>query len=143
LFGPVTVLVSTRNQTAIVLRNGIEIGRSKVGVVGTESFGSQAYVVLDGQGSEKSRIVPDQMELNWMRVNAPDVAGMESIGLDTKAISRIVVPVDFAKHVYAELKTGSTLLLTDEAINLDGINNGMTVLTDESDAEHEAEDNGN
>ena len=28
-FGPVTVLISTRNQTVIALRNGIEIGRSK------------------------------------------------------------------------------------------------------------------
>lgn len=143
LFGPVTVLISTYNQTVIVLRNGIEIGRSKVGVVGKESFGSQAYVVLDGVSNQKSRIVPNQMELKWLRVNAPDAAGMESLGLDTKAISRIVVPVDFAKLVYGELKTGSTMLLTDEAIDLDGSNKGMTVLTDESDVEHEAEDNGN
>lgn len=143
LFGPVTVLISTQNQTVIVLRNGIEIGRSKVGVVGKEPFGSQAYMVLDGYGNQKSRIVPDQLELKWMRVNAPDAAGVETMGLDAKAISRIVVPVDFAKLVYAELKTGSTMLLTDENINLDGNNQGMTVLTDESDAEHEAEDNGN
>jgi len=140
LFGPITVLISTRHQTVIVLRNGIEIGRSKVGVVGKEAFGSQAYMVLDGVGTEKSRIVPDQMELKWLRVNAPDATGTESQGLDTKAISRIVIPVNFAKHVYAELKTGSTLLLTDEDINLDGTNQGMTVLTDETDEEHAMEE---
>ncbi len=55
-------------------------------------------MVLDGVGTEKSRIVPDQMELKWLRVNAPDDAGVESQGLDTKAISRIAVPVDFARQ---------------------------------------------
>jgi L,D-transpeptidase catalytic domain len=143
LFGPVTVLISTYNQTVIVLRNGIEIGRSKIGVVGKEPFGSQAYVVLDGVGTEKSRIAPDQMELKWLRVNAPNDAGVESEGLDSKAISRIAVPVDFARNVYSALRPGSSMLLTDEPITLDATMPGMTVLTDESDAEHEAEDNGN
>lgn len=143
LFGPVTVLISTYNQTVIVLRNGIEIGRSKIGVVGKQPFGSQAYVVLDGVGAEKSRIVPDQMEMKWLRVNAPNEAGVEAEGLDSKAISRIAVPVDFARHVYSALRPGSSMLLTDEPIALDAAMPGMTVLTDESDVEHEAEDNGN
>ena len=62
-------------------------------------------------------------------------------GLDQKAIQRIVVPVDFAKLVYSELRTGSTMLLTDEAINLNGTSTGMTVLTDESDFERAEEQN--
>lgn len=132
LFGPVTVLISTKNQLVIVLRNGIEIGRSKIGIVGKEPFGSQAYVVLDGESNEPSRIVPGQNELNWMQVNVPNGGAQIQTGLDTKAMQRIVVPVDFAKLVYTELKTGSTMLLTDEAINLDGNSTGMTVLTDET-----------
>ncbi len=132
LFGPVTVLISTKNQLVIVLRNGIEIGRSKIGIVGKEPFGSQAYVVLDGESNEPSRIVPGQNELNWMQVNVPNGGAQIQTGLDTKAMQRIVVPVDFAKLVYTELKTGSTMLLTDEAINLDGNSAGMTVLTDET-----------
>jgi hypothetical protein len=139
-FGPVTVLISTKNQLVIVLRNGIEIGRSKIGVVGTEPFGSQAYAVLDGTGNEKSRIVPNQLELNWLRVSVPGEAGRAaSTGLDKDAIRRIVVPVDFAKRVYGELRTGSSMLLTDEDINLDNSNQGMTVLSDESDEEHAKE----
>ena len=143
LFGPVTVLISTKNQITIVLRNGIEIGRSKIGVVGKEPFGSQAYMVLDGVSKERSRIVPDQNELNWMQVNVPDGSESLPVGLDPKAIQRIVVPVDFAKLVYSELRTGSTMLLTDEAISLDGVNTGITVLTDESDVEHSAEKSNN
>jgi hypothetical protein len=139
LFGPVTVLISTKNQLAIVLRNGIEIGRSKIGIVGKEAFGSQAYVVLDGESNVASRIVPGQNELNWMQVNVPNGGSQIQTGLDAKAMQRIVVPVDFAKLVYTELKTGSTMLLTDEAINLDGNSTGMTVLTDETGVE----DNGN
>ena len=140
LFGPVTVLISTKNQLVIALRNGIEIGRSKVGVVGTGAFGSQAYVVLDGLSVEKSRIVPDQMELNWMRINVPGNATQSiAIGLDPNSIRRIVVPVDFAKLVYAELQPGSSLLLTDEHINLEATTQGMTVLSDETDEEHAKE----
>ena len=35
--------------------------------------------------------------------------------LDRDAISRIAVPVDFAKLVYEQLKPGSSLLLTDQS----------------------------
>ncbi len=140
LFGPVTVLISTKNQLVIALRNGIEIGRSKIGVVGKEAFGSQAYVVLEGVSAEKSRIVPNQMELNWMRVNVPGNAAQTIVsGLDPNSIRRIVVPVDFARLVYNELQPGSSLLLTDEDINLDATTQGITVLSDETDEEHAKE----
>ena len=76
-------------------------------------------------------------------MNAPNEDGVETEGLDSKAISRIAVPVDFARNVYSALRPGSSMLLTDEPIALDAAMPGMTVLTDESDAEHEAEDNGN
>jgi hypothetical protein len=139
-FGPVTLVISTKKQLAIVMRNGIEIGRSKVGVVGKQPFGSQAYVVLDGQSKEASKIVPGQMELNWLRVNAASNPVAANAGLDANTIKRIVVPVDFAKLVYAELQPGSSLLLTDEDINLEATTQGMTVLSDESD-EQQAEEN--
>lgn len=137
-FGPVTVLISTRNQTIIAMRNGIEIGRARIGVVGKEPFGSQAYVVLDGVGDQPSRIVPDQMELKWLRVNASASGTVPAAGLDPVAIRRIAVPVDFARQLYPVLQPGSSLLLTDEPIALDGVQN-MTVLTDEPDTVHNAE----
>ncbi len=137
-FGPVTIVISTKNHTAIVLRNGIEIGRSKVGVVGNDAFGNQAYLVLEGQSKTQSRIVPGQLELNWLRVSA-DVNAAPSLGLDGSAIRRIVVPVDFAKAAYNVLRPGSSMLLTDEEINLDGSAQGMTVLSDETDEEHAKE----
>jgi len=59
-------------------------------------------------------------------------------GLDPAAIRRIAVPVDFARLLYSTLQSGSSLLLTDEPINLDGVQN-MTVLTDEPDTVHNAE----
>lgn len=141
LFGPVTVLISTRNNLVVVLRNGIEIGRSKVGVRGSDPFGSQAYVVLDGLSVEKSRIVPDQMELNWLRVNAGDTQSQENNGLDPNAVGRIAVPVDFARLTYATLKPGSSLLLTDEDINLEATTLGMTVLSDETNEDFQKEEN--
>jgi hypothetical protein len=139
LFGPVSVLISTKNQLVIALRNGIEIGRAKIGVLGSEPFGSQAYVVLEGEGREMSRIVPDRRELNWMQVNVSGGAAEPKAGLDASAMQRVVLPAEFARLLYPVLYPGSSLLLTDEDINLEGTSKGMTVLTDEPDEEHDLE----
>ena len=73
-----------------------------------------------------------------LRVNASASGVAPTAGLDPAAIRRIAVPVDFARLLYSTLQPGSSLLLTDEPINLDGVQN-MTVLTDEPDTEHNAE----
>ncbi len=138
-FGPMTVLVSTKDQRVIVLRNGIEIGRAKIGIVGDAPFGNQAYVVLDGDAGTPSRLVPDLPALNWLAIPLPGSdapAGSPAKGLDYEAVARIALPVDFAKLVYRELKPGSTLLLTDEHLSRANDGKGMTVLSDESDDSH-------
>jgi hypothetical protein len=134
-FGPLTMLISIKDQRLIVLRNGVEIGRAKIGVVGTEPFGNQAYVVLDGVSASPSLLVPDRPGLKWMNVSVPNVAASTvpvavNGSLDKDAISRIAVPVDFAKLVYEQLKPGSSLLLTDQSITKANSGQSLTVLTD-------------
>ncbi len=138
LFGPVTVVVSTRQHLAVVLRNGVEIGRTKVGVIPGAVVKDQAYLVLEGVSTQRSRIVPDHYELNWLRVSTEE-SEAPALGLDNGTLKNVVVPVAFAKQVYSILRPGSALLLTDGDINLDAPTQGMTVLSDETDAEHAAE----
>jgi hypothetical protein len=137
--GPMTVLISTRDQRAIVLRNGAEIGRARIGIAGTQPFGNQAYIVLAGTTSTPSLLVPGQPGLKWMNVSVPGVPdAAEHVVRDgvinKDAISRIAVPVEFAKLVYGQLKPGSTLLLTDGSITKSNSGQDMTVLTDSSTA---------
>jgi len=132
--GPLTVLISIKDQSIIVLRNGVEIGRARIGVVGSQPFGNQAYVVLDGKGATPSLLLPDRPSLKWMNVSVPNIdpsAKAASTGMmDKEAISRIAVPVEFSKLVYAQLKPGSSLLLTDQSITSSNSGKGMAVLTD-------------
>ena len=123
----------------MVLRNGIEIGRAKVGVVGSAPFGNQAYVVLAGKAATPSLLLPDRPGLKWMNVSVPSVPDAPGEAapkglMDKDAISRIAVPVDFARLVYEQLKPGSSLLLTDSSITKSNSGQGMTVLTDSTGA---------
>ncbi len=133
-FGPLTVLFSIKDRSMLVLRNGVEIGRSKIGVIGYQPFGNQAYIVLDGIGETPSLMVPGKPSLKWMNVSVPNVDANAKAaagqGLDRHAISRISVPEQFAALVYEQLKPGSSLLLTDQSITTDNSGKNMTVLTD-------------
>lgn len=137
-FGPVTVVVSTRQNLAVVLRNGVEIGRSKVGVIPNAVIKDQAYLVLEGESKQRSRIVPGRNELNWLQVST-EAGATPVLGLDGGTLKNVIVPIDFAKQVYSVLRPGSAMLVTHGDINLDTPTQGMTVLTDETDAEHDAE----
>jgi hypothetical protein len=133
--GPLTVLISIRDKRVIVLRNGAEIGRARIGVSGSEPFGNQAYIVLAGKASTPSLLVPDRPGLKWTNVSVPGVPDPSApvVGkgaIDKAAIDRISVPVAFAKSVYEQLKPGSSLLLTDGSITKANSGQDMTVLTD-------------
>lgn len=142
LVGPVSVLISTTDQRAIVMRNGIEIGRSKVGIVGKAPFGTQAYVLMEGERSEPSKLVPDKKAKNWMSIPMPGYAPspdkLKGPGtLDPAAVKRIAVPVDFARSVYDIIAPGTTLVLTDAQVLPRTTGKGVTVITAGAPADEE------
>jgi hypothetical protein len=135
--GAVSILISTTDQRAIVMRNGIEIGRSKVGIVGKEAFGTQAYVLMEGESTEASKIVPNKKAKNWMSIPMPgytstklsaDKAKLPGV-LDPAAVKRIAIPVDFARSVYDILTPGTTLVLTDAQVLPRTTGKDMTVIS--------------
>ena len=142
LAGAVAVLIRTTDQRAIVMRNGIEIGRSKIGVVGKAAFGTQAYVLMDGEGSEASKIVPNKKSKNWMSIPMAGYAVSADKAktpgtLDPAAVKRIAVPVDFARLVYDILTPGATLVLTDAQVLSRTTGKDMTVITAGAPADEE------
>jgi len=140
--GAVSILISTTDQRAIVMRNGIEIGRSKIGIVGKAPFGTQAYVLMEGERNEPSKIVPNKKAKNWMSIPMPGYAvnaeRLKTPGtLDPAAVKRIAVPVDFARSVYDILAPGTTLVLTDARVLPRTTGKDMTVITAGTPADEE------
>jgi L,D-transpeptidase catalytic domain len=140
--GPVSVLISTTDQRIIVMRNGVEIGRSKIGVVGKTAFGTQAYVLMEGERNEPSQIVPNKKAKNWMSIPMPGYAVSADKAktpgtLDPAAVKRVAIPVDFARSVYDALTPGSTLVLTDAQVLPRTTGKDMTVITSAPPADEE------
>jgi lipoprotein-anchoring transpeptidase ErfK/SrfK len=125
--GPLTIVFSTREQVAHVLRAGVEIGRVRVGVNGTAPEGTTAYVLLDGATGEESKILPGKPALRWQVVgdsSDPDRVASLADGFG----AGLVVPPAFAEKVYPLLAPGATVVITSEALSADDSVNALTVL---------------
>ena len=116
--GPISILVSSADQRVLVLRNGIEIGRAKFGLVGKAPLGTYAYVLMEGTRAEASRVVRGRPALNWLALSLPGqtTASAAPQALDPALAGRIVVPGAFAEAVYAALKPGASVMVTDAPV---------------------------
>ncbi|MFD0724798.1 L,D-transpeptidase [Lysobacter brunescens] len=127
--GPLTVLLSTRDQRVLVLRNGVEIGRARVTVGPLAPQGTQAYVLLEGAAEGPSAVLPDRPRLRWLAVAVPRSGTMPEDGLHRLvAEGQLQVDPAFARQVYDVLRPGATVVLTDEALRPAGADEGLTVL---------------
>ncbi len=139
--GPLTVLVSTASKLALVLRNGVEIGRARIGVSGDAPFGTQAYVLLSGTTGAPSPVVPGRPGLLWQSIPLPGYAARPGAMLDPEAVKRVSVAPEFAARVYDQLTPGTTLVLTDAAVLPETTGKALTVLStgDETESKPSAE----
>jgi hypothetical protein len=144
LTGPLTVLVSTASRRVLVLRNGVEIGRAKIGVAGESLLGTQAYVLLAGNTGAPSQVLPDRPGLLWQSIPLPGYAARPGASLDVEAVKRVSVAPEFAELVYDQLVPGTTLVLTDAPILPESTGEALTVLSagdrDENERKEESQD---
>jgi hypothetical protein len=115
--GPLTIIVSKADQRVVVLRNGVEIGRSA------------AQVNDDDPGSHVITMVkaPDG-RTRWLYVGLPgheEEAGRE---LDEATINRLRLPRKFYELVRAQLKPGATILITQSSVGDDGQRARLTIM---------------
>jgi hypothetical protein len=128
--GPLTIVLSTKDEQAVVLRNAVEIGRANVTFSGEPPQGTHAYVLLEGAGpGTKSAVVPDRPALRWLAILVPDAKHSPG-GYQRRilAAGQLKVAPDFARAVYDVLVAGTTLVVTDESMHTDGVDIGITVL---------------
>jgi len=142
--GPLTIVLSTKEGIAHVLRGGAEIGRVHVAVTGAAPEGTTAYVLLEGTTGEESKIAPGKPALRWQVVGDsehPDRVDTLAQGFG----AGLGVPPEFAQNVYPLLAPGATIVITNEALSVDDSVTALTVLRGDeggniADAREEADD---
>jgi L,D-transpeptidase catalytic domain len=114
--GPVSIVLSQGSQLIVVYRNGVEIGRARLTVIGDAPLANHALVLSEGASSVPDPYVPDPSKLSWMRIGVPGHIGEQGTQVDPTAVARIKMPADFVARVNGILTPGATLFVTNEAL---------------------------
>jgi L,D-transpeptidase catalytic domain len=117
--GPVSIVLSQASHRIVVYRNGIEIGRARLTVVGNEPLAAHVLVLADGPSGIPDPYVPDSTKFRWSRIGVPGHLGEAGTNVDPAAIARIRMPAEFVSRVNSVLTTGATVFVTDEALSAD------------------------
>lgn len=110
--GPVSIIVSLADRQAIVLRNGVEIGRS-VAEVPQPPSGTKVMTYAGG---------PDD---HWIDV---DVAGASDQGADSAPVQQLKLPPAFAAQMRSVLAPGTTLVVTPDPLGSGSAGTQTTIL---------------
>jgi hypothetical protein len=103
--GPMTIIVSKRDQRVVVLRGGIEIGRS-VAAIADDDPGTHLVTLTRGNNGKP----------RWIYVGLPGHAEEEGHDLDESVINRLRLPRRFYEGVRGALQPGTTILITNSAV---------------------------
>jgi lipoprotein-anchoring transpeptidase ErfK/SrfK len=115
--GPLTIIVSKHDQRIVVLRNGVEIGRS-VAQINDDDPGSHVISLTRG---------PDGKN-HWIYVGLPGHDDDKGRELDEATLNRVHMPRAFFEAVRSVLVPGATILVTQSSVG--GLSTGehITIL---------------
>jgi hypothetical protein len=103
--GPVTVIVAKKDQRIVVLRNGVEIGRSAA-VIRDDDPGSHVITVTRGANGRPQ----------WIYLGLPGHEEDAGRALDEATINRVRVPRRFYEALKTALVPGTTILVTNSSV---------------------------
>ncbi|MEI6547370.1 MAG: hypothetical protein WCN85_10175 [Burkholderiales bacterium] len=112
-----TIIVSRSDQRILVLRNGVEIGRSRAQVP-TSDFETHVLTYAP-QADGKAR---------WVLVGVPGHAGDDGRPLDSRVLSQLRMPKGFLAAVSGVIVPGATVLVTQAPVLPDNHGKDMTVM---------------
>ncbi|KGB52940.1 ErfK/YbiS/YcfS/YnhG family protein precursor [Sphingopyxis sp. LC81] len=120
--GPLTITLSRSDGRAIVMRNGIEIGRARV-TLPDQSFETHVLTyVAGGAGTEP----------HWAYVAVPGHEGDEGRPLDMSVADKARMPEAFRKAVLGAIVPGTTMLVTQAPVLPASSGGKLTVLASEA-----------
>lgn len=127
--GPITIILSLADREVVVLRNAVEIGRSRVEIDADALHGTHAYVLLEGDDLRPNPVLLDRPARRWLAIAVPEKAGKPEGDLHRAfAEGQVRVPEDFARAVDEVLVPGTTLVVTEEPLEAGARASGLTVL---------------
>jgi len=115
--GPVSIVLSQASHRVVVYRNGIEIGRARLVVLGDEPLTNRALVLVQGPSSVPDPYLPDPSRFHWIRVGVPGHMAEAGSDIDPHVLARIRIPSEFISQLNAILEPGATVLVTDEPLS--------------------------
>jgi hypothetical protein len=113
--GPVTMLMSRTDKRMVVLRNGIEIGRTKIEIANEkDSIGTIVYVAQAKTGVTGT--IAGQ-NIQWLSHDLKDSNYGKGIHNDPqKQLARIKIPDAFVQDIQPLIVEGTTMMVTDAPI---------------------------
>jgi len=115
--GPLTIIISKHDQRIVVLRNGVEIGRS-VAQINDDDPGS--HVLNYSLGPDGSP--------HWLYVDLPGHEDDKGRELDAATMSRVRMPRTFYESLKAQLQPGSTILVTQSSVGTSTTGQKITIM---------------
>ena len=101
--GPVSIILSAADQQAVVLRNGVEIGRSRADVPQTSATKVMAYA--GGKANE------------WIAVGVSGPDAKPADDNDTADFAQLKFPAAFSSRLRSVITPGTTLVVTPNPIS--------------------------
>ncbi len=115
--GPMSIVVSSRDQRILIVRNGVAIGSSAIRIDGpvtqTEAFSLRAV---------------DDAGFHWLRLSLPGHDATAPPELTPQERARAHLPEGFRSQLAAALLPGTTLLVTRDTIRTDNRQQRFSVL---------------
>jgi hypothetical protein len=129
--GPVTLLISRKDQRIVVVRNGIEIGRSRITVSNPQdSIGTILFVAHQVSQATAGATSTIGASVKWLAHPLSDANyGSVKPGDPSQQLSRIKIPDDFLQKLNPVIAEGTTMLVTDAPILRNTTGKNLTVLT--------------
>jgi hypothetical protein len=116
--GPVSIIVSTGDQQVVVLRNGVEIGRAHAVVAQATN---QPQVMTFAGGARPQ----------WIQVGVSDLKGESAEIISTERVEQMRLPPAFVAQMRSVITPGTTVLVTQAAVDSASTGAQTTVLDSE------------
>jgi hypothetical protein len=102
--GPVSIIISTRDQQVVVLRNGVEIGRAHA-VVAQQTDQPQVMTLTGGDKPE------------WIQVGVANLTGEPAEIISTERVEQMHLPAAFVTDMRSVIQPGTTVLVTQASVD--------------------------
>jgi hypothetical protein len=120
--GPVSIIISTKDQMVVVLRNGTEIGRARA-VVNQQASDSQVLTLAkDMRGHNE-----------WIQVGVNNLKAEDAAIISTQGVERMQLPGPFVERMREVMTSGTTVLITSASVDAQTTGVQTTVIASDGD----------